>query len=241
MESSLNKLPGSVIACILSTGLFETFDATTLEDLQAELQWIHVPADGILFHQGDAGDSLYVLVTGRLRVILEHANGTQQIIDELDPGVSVGEMALLTGRRRSATVAAIEDTELLQLSWAGFERLASRNPAAISQFAQSIMPRLRRTQVAGILRALFGDLSPAALHEIETHLEWLRLNRGEMLFRQGDPGDALFVVVNGRLDILLEEPDGVRRLVGEAGRGDSVGEFAIVTGEARAEFGICRA
>jgi predicted acylesterase/phospholipase RssA/CRP-like cAMP-binding protein len=103
----------------------------------------------------------------------------------------------------------------------------------MSDFARRLTPRWQRTQLVRILTDLFGNLDAAALHALQSELEWRRLAPGETLFRQGEAGDATYIVVNGRLRIVVPNPDGSRHIVDEAGRGETVGEFALLTGEPR--------
>jgi predicted acylesterase/phospholipase RssA len=81
---------------------------------------------------------------------------------------------------------------------------------------------------------LFGGLDEAALAELQTHLEWLLVPGGETVCRQGDEGDGLYLIFSGRLAVIRESETGEDHLVGEVGRGDSVGEIAVLTGKPRA-------
>ncbi len=81
---------------------------------------------------------------------------------------------------------------------------------------------------------LFGMLDESALRGVALELEWTRLPGGETLFRQGDPGDALYIVTNGRLRVTHQREHGTEEVVGEVGRGEMVGEMAILTAETRA-------
>jgi predicted acylesterase/phospholipase RssA/CRP-like cAMP-binding protein len=128
---------------------------------------------------------------------------------------------------------AAEPTTLVRLSRAGFERLAARHPHAMRDFAQTLLPRLRRTQLASALADLFGPIEGAALRDLQDLLEWRHLPAGAVLFRQGDPGDELAIVVNGRLRIMVDRPDRPPVVVGEVSRGECVGEFALLTGRPR--------
>ena len=95
------------------------------------------------------------------------------------------------------------------------------------------MPRLQRTQLAAILTAIFGSLSPAALHELQTELEWRHIPSGHVLFQQGEPTDALYIVVNGRLRITATTQDRSQRILDEVSRGETIGGFGFYTGETR--------
>ena len=220
------------VASIAAPDVLDTLDSAALINLEAELETVQLAAGETLFRQGDSGDGMYVLTRGRLGVRINHPDGTETVVDELVPEVSVGEMALLTGQARAATVYALDSAELVRLSKAGFDRLVAKYPTAMQALAHTILPRLQRTQLAGILTDLFGPLDTAALHDLQAALVWLRLPGGTTLFRQGDQGDALYIVVNGCLRIVLEQ-DGGERVLGEARRGASVGEFALLTGEPR--------
>ena len=234
MEPSGAGAPPSPLAArIAEHELFRSLDRLALADLAAELTLVRLAPGEILFRQGDPGDGMYVLVEGGLSVRFQPIGGAETIVNELRPPASAGEIALLTGQPRSATVVATAASELVRLSLAGFARLAQRHPGAMHEFAQTIVPHLHRTQLAGILTDLFGPIEPQALHSIQSALAWRHLPAGEILFRQSEPGDALAIVVNGRLRIVAARADGDPQTVGEVSRGECVGEFALLTGRPR--------
>ena len=76
--------------------LFQSLGPAALNDLLSELNWLSLAGGETLFQTGDAGDSLYVVMSGRLRVISEHSDGTSRVIREVARGETVGELALLT-------------------------------------------------------------------------------------------------------------------------------------------------
>lgn len=75
--------------------------------------------------------------------------------------------------------------------------------------------------------------SDDVLEQIETWLEWLTLGSGEVLFRDGDPGDALYVIISGRMRILSVGPDERAEVTAEVGRGELLGEMGVLTGAVR--------
>lgn len=110
------------------------------DDVESELEWVVLPSGEILFLAGGAADSLYIVLTGRLAVLGAHGDA----VAEIGPGETVGEMALLTGAPRSATVRAIRDSELVRLSRTGFDRLMERQPRAALAIARMVGERLKR-------------------------------------------------------------------------------------------------
>lgn len=219
---------------LLATDLFRQLNPADVQDLESELEWVRLAEGETLFRQGDFGDSLYALIHGTLRVSVQASDGALTVVDDLEPGVTVGEMALLVGQTRSATVHATSAAALVRLSRAGFLRLSASHPPTVAALTQAILPRLQRIELAGVLRQLFGDLDKASLHALQAELVWHHYANGAVVMRQGDPGHSLFIVISGRLNVMVTDSDGTERLVGEVGRGESVGELALFTGEARA-------
>ena len=85
------------------------------------------------------------------------------------------------------------------------------------------------------LPTLLGNIDDGTFEAIRPHLpdRWLERAGGEILFREGDASDALYLVISGRLQASVAGADGTPRVVGEIGRGESVGEMGVFTGEPR--------
>jgi NTE family protein len=111
--------------------------------LAAECAWLSLPGGAILFEEGDAGDALYLLVAGALGVRVRE-DGIDTLIAEIRPGETTGEMALLSGEPRSATIVALRDSELLRLDKEDFNRVIARDPQAMLSLVAMLVRRLRR-------------------------------------------------------------------------------------------------
>jgi len=130
---------------LTSTLFFSHFDQYELKKIEKELEVFNLPAGETLLRQGDPGDSLYVLINGRLKVFVNFPDGSQKAVGEVVRGESDGEMAILTEEKRSATVKAIRDSQLVKLSKDSFFRLAETNPKIITTITKLIVKRLRKT------------------------------------------------------------------------------------------------
>lgn len=80
---------------------------------------------------------------------------------------------------------------------------------------------------------MFGALDEATFEVIRPHLTWVELAGGEVLFREGDSSDALFVLISGRLQAAVRGANGQGQVVGEIGRGESVGEMGVFGAKSR--------
>ena len=134
-----------IVALLASTTLFGALGESALRDVEAALEWVHLPGGATLFYQGDRADCLYIVINGRLRVTVVDCTNGERTVSEMGRGESVGEMAILTGEPRSATVRAVRDTELAKFSQAGFDRLVEKYPQMMRQFACLIVRRLQST------------------------------------------------------------------------------------------------
>ena len=127
-------------------GVLQELDPGSLLEVAAAMQPVNLPGGARLFDQGDIGDALYIVAHGRLQVSVPAERGRRRIIAELGRGESVGEMALLTGERRSARVEAIRDSALLALSRSAFVEVVERHPRIMMQLARQLVERLRESQ-----------------------------------------------------------------------------------------------
>ena len=98
-----------------------------------------------LFEQGDAGDGCYWLRRGALAVLIASASGEQRILAILGAGAVVGEVAMIDGLPRSATVQAVRDCVLTFVSRAAFTDMMSRHPELYSDIVMTLAARLRRS------------------------------------------------------------------------------------------------
>jgi NTE family protein len=140
-ETSMAAVRGSPLAAWGSSALGEL----SLAALDAELKWMFIPGGQILFRENEFADSLYVVLTGCLGVIVRDDNGRDILIARIAAGETVGEMGLLDGGVRSATVEALRDTELLKLDKASYEDLLVRHPKSMRALISLLVTRLRNT------------------------------------------------------------------------------------------------
>lgn len=112
---------------LADSALFGGLDPEALDAVVAGVERATLQGGEVLFRQGEAGDALYVVLGGRLRVELERGD-EPEVIREVGRGETVGELALITGHPRSASVRAIRDTELVRLSVERFRALLEEHP-----------------------------------------------------------------------------------------------------------------
>jgi predicted acylesterase/phospholipase RssA/CRP-like cAMP-binding protein len=125
------------------TPLFEGLDQAALDDVQAHMRPRRFAARAVICRKGEAGDSLFVIQGGVAQVVVAGPEGPRSV-DRLRRGEVVGEMALLTGEPRSATVVANVPTDVLELSREAFAALLARYPAILANLNGILSRRLAR-------------------------------------------------------------------------------------------------
>ena len=128
-----------------SVPLLSKLDASSLAALEARLEWLSVPGGSTLFREGEVADALYVVIVGCLAGTVRGSDGRDVLVARSRVGDTVGEMGLLGGELRSATVTAVRDSELLRLEKSAFDWLIERHPRSMLSIASQLAQQLRKT------------------------------------------------------------------------------------------------
>lgn len=113
--------------------------------LKNRLSQLELQPDKVLFQEGDAGDALYLVVRGQVKIFTRNALGEVTVLQKLGPGAHFGEMALIDQRPRSASAMAVDEVTLLVLTRADFQSVIAQHPALALTLMQDMAARLRTT------------------------------------------------------------------------------------------------
>ena len=133
--------------------LFEGADVDALD-----LETVHAPRRTVVFHEGDPGDYLYVVLAGKVKLSRRAADGREVVIALLGPSDHFGEVALLESCPRTATATVVTDAVLARLHKADFDRWLTRSPQAAQQLLLVVARRIRGSR-ATLNELLFADVS----------------------------------------------------------------------------------
>lgn len=127
-----------------SVELFKSIPQELLARIADMAEFKAYPKGEIVIHEGDAGDSFYHVISGSVRVFQTSEDGIEVTLNTLKPGESFGEMALLTGEPRSASVDTQEVSCFLVIPKQAFERVVSENPEFSLVLSKILSSRLSR-------------------------------------------------------------------------------------------------
>ena len=137
----------SAMSLIESIPLFSTLKETDLRRLESRLVRRRYAGGEILFHMGDEGGNLYIIQRGRVKVTIPSAEGGEVILAILSAGEILGEISLIDGKPRSATVQAMKETEVLCLFREDFLDVLQERFDVVLGILEILADRLRHTDV----------------------------------------------------------------------------------------------
>jgi len=121
------------------------FEQEVLHDMEESIDWIMLRRGDYLFRQGDASDGAYVLASGALRVSVKTGSGAERPIARIRQGEILGELALITEARRSASISALRDCELFRLPAQVFTLVSEKYPQSMLNVYRTVTNRFRNT------------------------------------------------------------------------------------------------
>ncbi|XP_026313316.1 patatin-like phospholipase domain-containing protein 7 isoform X2 [Piliocolobus tephrosceles] len=192
-----------------------------LEDsslLDGRVVLLHVPAGTVVSRQGDQDASILFVVSGLLHVYQRKIGSQEDTCLFLTrPGEMVGQLAVLTGEPLIFTIKANRDCSFLSISKAHFYEIMRKQPTVVLGVAHTVVKRMS-----------------SFVRQIDFALDWVEVEAGRAIYRQGDKSDCTYIMLSGRLRSVIRKDDGKKRLAGEYGRGDLVGVVETLTHQARA-------
>jgi NTE family protein len=187
-------------------------------ELARHLAIAKAPMGSVVCESGAASAEAVLLISGMLESPATGAVCTRQLIAV---NVLSGTFTDTWRARTDVSFARVPSDTLPQ------------EPQQRRALVDQLVRRLQRRELVGCTSAIFGDLDDEALARIEETAQWLDLQRGDVLVRQGDAGEQLYVLLVGRLQATHRRDDGVTQMVGDIGAGETVGEMSFFTGAPR--------
>ena len=186
-----------------------------------------------IFLKGSPGDHMMAVLDGNVRISVASADGQALVLGILGPGELFGEIALLDGKDRTADATAATDCSLAILDRSEILSFLETHPSAWAHIVTVLCDRLRTmnghlSDLA--LPQLFLAVEPGEMERVRRFGEVRRYAAGEALFKIGEAGHGLFVVLSGKVDLSEHDELGGRRQFLTCGPGGVIGEMAQLLG-----------
>lgn len=142
---------------LMQAPLFSALDAEAAAALRASMTEKRVPRSGIIFSEGEAGDRMYVVLDGKVKLGQTSPDGRESLLAVLGPGEVFGELSLFDPGPRTATATAVTDTVVVGLGHGDLRPWLTGRPEVAEALLQALAQRLRRTNEA-LADLVFSDV-----------------------------------------------------------------------------------
>ena len=210
--------------------LFAELSAENINSLVAKSKKQQFSPGTVVCREGEYGDTFFAILDGSVEITINTAGYDSLTLANLGEGDVFGEMAALSGYPRSATVAAKDDLYLLEIPSEVLKELMKMSPRFKEIIEEKYTIRAVRTYLRKV--PLFGNLSDAVIQELEGKVKLLSFNQGDVIFREGDPGDSLYIIRNGFVKISKQKGD-KDQIIAYLAQGSYFGEMALLEDERR--------
>ena len=225
---------------LASADVFCDVARESVERLARGATYQQVQTGDVIVRLGEESDAMYLVCEGTFAVYVDDEHGPQ-LVGAIAPGQLIGEVQLVTGGRRTATVTARGPGMLVRLDKEVFDREAAEHPDILTPVVAVITRRLLGQQLARALLQALGLTDLALLQQLEDSAEWVHLDRGGFLFLEGEVGDAAYLLVSGELSVVTRRhEDDELQLLGEITTGELVGEIALLSESVRTATVVAR-
>jgi CRP-like cAMP-binding protein len=126
-------------------GLFQGVDPESVEALASEFEVLEAPRGTVLFHEGEPGESLFIVLSGKVKLGRRSSDGRENLVGIMGPSDQFGELSLFDPGPRTATATVVTDARVARLPKAALQKWAQERPQIAMQLLRVVARRLRRT------------------------------------------------------------------------------------------------
>ncbi|ORE03966.1 camp-dependent protein kinase regulatory subunit [Rhizopus microsporus var. microsporus] len=192
--------------------LFKTIEEEQREEIIQIMEQKTFPAGTHVIEQGGEGDYFYIVSSGHLDCFVDG-----QKVTSYERGGSFGELALMYNAPRAATIVATTNAVLWALDRISFRSIIMKSNAA------------KRTMHESFLKGvpLFKSLEISEIHKIADSLVSVRYKHGDVVVKEGEPGNNFYLIEDGKAVVYKTAPDGTQQKVNEMKKGDYFGGMPV--------------
>ena len=185
----------------------------------------------IICQEGEPGDSIFVISQGKGKVFHQDAQGKRILFGDLGEGDFFGEFGFFTGSGRKATVMATEETELLEIHKPDIQAMIQEFPGVAATLFKFYKERVLKNLLGAT--PLFHSLGLERRQQILELFTREEFPAGAWILKEGAPGDALYIIIQGEVEIFTYNSQETVLPLARLGAGDFFGEISLLTGQLR--------
>src|SRR5689334_12217229 len=230
MSASVEETAG----LLARVGVFSDLGREDLEQIAAVAVPRSFAAGEVVFREGDESTTTYIVRTGHARAVRQHSDGRTLTLANFGPGEVFGELAMFDSDRRSATIEAIEDVELLAILGVDMQRLMRAHPDIAVKLVSTLGRRLReandrltrqsfqtvQSRVATVLSELVGDAQGEGAPDADVLITATQAEVAQLAGSSRESASRFLatleragIITQGRGKLTVHEPAALKRYV----------------------------
>ncbi len=219
-EKGLPKIP-----------LFSDLRREALTRVMERIQAKQFAEETVICKEGDPGDSIFIISHGNVSIFRLAKDGEKIRLNELKEGDFFGEFGFFADSRRQATVEALTDTTVLEITKQDLQEIIQEFPSVSQVLFKFYKERVLDTLLA--TSSLFKSFPPEERRQILGRVTMEKFSPGAMVLEEGAPGDSMYIIKKGEIEVFTHAPPGSPVTLTRLKEGDFFGEISLVTGRPR--------
>jgi CRP-like cAMP-binding protein len=214
--------------------LFSDLKEQELQSMLGHLQVNTFLKGSSICREGEEGDSLFIICRGEVAISKQMQGKKEVWIRNLRKGDFFGEFGFFTDQKRHASVKAVTESEILQISRSRLETMVNTYPRV-----KEVLQKFLRERVLDLFLAfspLFSSLTSAEREEVFKRFRLVKVPEKTLLFKEGDSPHSLYMIKNGEVEIFTHNRQGRRLCLGMLKSGNLFGEISLLFNKPRMAF-----
>jgi len=211
--------------------LFSDLKKEELSRVMEKIQAKRFARGKAICREGDPGNSLYIVSHGRVAISRQQPGKGRIVLNELKSGDFFGEFAYFANARRQATVEALEDTEVLEMTKEELQRVIQEFPPVSKVLFKFYKERVLDNLLAA--SALFQTFPAEERRKLLEEVTLEEFPPGTLVLEEGTPGDCLYIIKSGEVEVFTLDAKREKLILATLQEGDYFGEISLITGRPR--------
>jgi len=212
------------------TELFSELSQEEFLDVVERINHIEFPAGSLIIREGELGDSIFIIASGEVSIFRNDKRGNEMWITNLEEGSFFGEFGFFAESRRHASVRAVTDTILLELTTKDIAMIVDKHPRVTQIMFEFYKRRVLDNLVA--ISPMFSVLNREERLELVDSFVPRSFKQGSVIMKEGHPGDDMYFIQKGQVKASVTR-EGKEIMIATLAAGDFFGEYATITGKNR--------
>jgi CRP-like cAMP-binding protein len=214
--------------------LFSELNEQELQSLIGRLRVTTFQKGITICREGEDGDSLFIIGRGEVAITKQMPGGKEMWIRNLREGDFFGEFGFFTDQKRHASVKAITECEILQISHNELGKIVKTHPRVMEVLQNFFRKRVLDLFLA--LSPLFSSLTSADREEVFSRFRLLKAPEGTLLFKEGDSPNSLYMIKSGEVEIFTQNCHGKKVCLSTLKSGNLFGEISLLFNRPRTAY-----